>query len=220
MTAPEPPFSDAEACYMLRKAEQAINRDGWDQRPRLSYVFHRRPGAMSLRQMPLDIGSPTQAYLTDIAVQLGTDSAWSRNTRRSIRLLHPDLRGIAFVQETWSNTHISPGQFAQLRNEGRSLADLPTSNEARDLFMIDFWGRIYALHRNRGKKVFVDRVAHSSGAIVAALLSIVTSIAEVYPDTHCDRQALTTVTLLNTQQAQSLYEQHAAAGTLRTSLPE
>lgn len=160
---------------LLMAAESGINRRGWEQPHMLAHVIAHREDSLRLDPAQLPIKNPPGEYLLTVA------EVFHHRPEIPPRLAqdHPNLIGLAFCAESWANdTARSKEDLIKMTEGPLRLPDLVGSYEARDLSVIDVWGRVFHVQRRRGHKPQhpADQAVLFGGRVAVALAAMVVAI--------------------------------------------
>ncbi len=191
----------------LLKLEQSINRLGWDKPAHLTVLHQNRPGSLVPEPLPVRVQSPPGEFLEFVGQRFASGDRWSQDMTDMMLLRYPNFYGIGFVVEVWANEELSPETQNAMAERGESLADVPSSYEARTITIADVYGKTHGLLRRRGQKPVVDEVTFTGGRIMQALYQMVSVVAAKLPDDACDRDALAKMAVISPDAAQALWEQ-------------
>lgn len=170
---PDVATSSAEVIARITNVEQAIHRGGWDEPPSLHMLY----GAGNYR-VPGSAPNPAGAQLERLSYAL--DEATQPAARLLLaQIIARDPLAVMFVCEAWMNSSFASDEERQ--QDGRNLADIPGSVEARQAMAVALDGHLYALTRVRGQKPVVEdySVGHErrpTGRVPEALERIAAAI--------------------------------------------
>lgn len=183
---------------LLFKIERIVNRDGWDEPPRLMVVYQNgdtqternyrgvleqfgkpiKCGEYSAMQMcsPSDMEGIASHIIFDMALRFMASSEGTADyTTEYIlnTLRNPGFIGIILCCESWTS-RISPEE----RN-GRMLADIPGSLETRIISYGDVNGKSKSVSRARGEKP--QLLDDMTGCIPESLICVSAVVAKLPP---------------------------------------
>lgn len=167
----------------LLNAESGLNRDGWNQPPRLYSVFNWRADSVYLQDSLIQIEEDRiGAHLAGIANALDTNPMLAKVMAED----SPGFIGLALSAEGWGvKRGVTAAQVVATRS--RVTERTPGRLEFRLVTAVDMWGRISHVQRQRGQKPTADGKLRGSGVPVG-LTKLMISLAPFLPG--ADRPAL------------------------------
>lgn len=136
----------------LRNCEADIHRSGWNQPPVLAEIIQLPSGKLIPQVLPMRITDPPVHYLAFTAEVMTEHPAIARG----IAVDGPDMVALAFCHESWSKNGLvlpaEPGYEITEKTVGTALADEPGAVQVRSFAVVDIWGRVHHVHRERGQK--------------------------------------------------------------------
>ncbi len=176
---------------VLRRGEQGERRAGWDQPATLWQIRAIGTRGIALVPMPLEVMNPPGEFLQYAAHWMTHDPDGQQCSLLMATGGLGEFAGVAFINEVWINN--TPG----LVPDGRALADIPGSVEARNVACVDTSARLWMLMRKRGGRLEdyttilgSDITPHIYGRIPGALRDMVLTIAQHLPEGGADLEAL------------------------------
>jgi hypothetical protein len=190
---------------MLTKVEQTIHRQGWDMAATLFTVHSIRDGALMAAQVPLQLEDPVEGFIDFCGdVMLSSETQWA-DQLTSMLASKPGICGFLISAEGYRHESMSPAERAALP-KGMSLADVPGSKEARDLTIIDSWGRWFSVTRVRGEKPVATCPEQVGGMMYEGLLNMMRSVAVKLPPEWHDPAGLAAAQPISMQDVQAEYD--------------
>lgn len=131
---------------MLLHVERRVNEAGWDKPPCLGILTvstKSNNNVMGLHVMNVAIPNPPGAFVEYVGQEHLEDPAFAQTL---VQDYGDEFYGVVFMCEVWMGT------MAPSERDGRALADIPGSLEARQISAVDIHGRQYFINRVRGQK--------------------------------------------------------------------
>lgn len=169
--------NDGQILTRLVNLEQAIHRRGWDEPPNV-YLMYRQGLSRPLGPVP----NPPARALAQVARAVAAEADVPQLRAMMAESINRGLVAVAFTCETWMSTAFTSDEERQA--DGRDLADIPGSTEARMVCAVDLDDRQYVVMRVRGGKpkteVYpADHTGRVQGLVFESLSMMVTAFAAV-----------------------------------------
>lgn len=184
---------DQEAMRELAlTAERELALDGWDDTPPMFGIIlgHRADAVKTYGVLPFPV-QPYEIAPDDVVGGLkamGRSMVQFKPGKIMQRGALADLAGVFFSSEAWHST------IPEDQRDGRRLADIPGSQEARTVYILDTAGRFIFVQRIRGEKPTVEVTAAGkfdvTGRLVDGMRMVLLAMAREMPLGTADLDAI------------------------------